>query len=405
VIRRALLLGASLLLAAPASAAPLTLEQALARADEVSIAVRRQQLSGEAAEARWQADPRAGAPSIRVGVRDLDVRTDLHPIARDPEVVARLRFPFPRPWELANAAQQGRATIAREAAELESIREDVRLEVTARFHAIPLLRESVATAARLTELRATHLSLVERRRVEGLATALDWLESEEELRDADERRAELDADLAAAEAELRALLELSPDDPLELAPDDLGPLIEGAVPARGELEAGLSDRDPDVREAEAEVARAEARLRRTRLGGLPWLDWAEGGAVFSPDRPVAFEVGVALDVPIYLWSPARTRVAFEDLSAARLEREEVERAAELRLARHVRSAAAARERWRVETEHRDAIAAQTAPLMELADPVLRTELAGRVARAELRVRGAFIDLVEEADRLDDAAHR
>ena len=205
---RVFLFALTALLATPAAADPLTLEQALARAEEVSAEVQLQALSSESAEARWLADPRAGAPSIRVGVRDLDVPTELEPDPGNPEVVTRLRFPFPRPWDLATAADQGRATVAREDAELEGIRERVRLDVTTRFHAIPLLRDSVEAAGRLTEIRAAHLVLVEQRRAEGLATALDWLDSEEERRDADERQAARLADLEAAEAELRLLLQL-----------------------------------------------------------------------------------------------------------------------------------------------------------------------------------------------------
>ncbi len=43
--------------------------------------------------------------------------------------------------------------------------------------------------------------------------------------------------------------------------------------------------------------------------------------------------------------------------------------------------------------------------MAVADTALQLELRARLTRAELRVLGAFIDLIEELDRLDDAAHR
>ncbi len=402
---RVLLFALTALLATPAAADPLTLGQALARAEEVSAEVQLQALSSESAEARWLADPRAGAPSIRVGVRDLDVPTELEPDPGNPEVVTRLRFPFPRPWDLATAADQGRATVAREDAELEGIRERVRLDVTTRFHAIPLLRDSVEAAGRLTEIRAAHLVLVEQRRAEGLATALDWLDSEEERRDADERQAARLADLEAAEAELRLLLQLPAGEPLDLVPDDLTAATAPEVPTVESLSEGLTARNPDMREAESEIARAEARLRRAKLGALPWLDWAQGGAVFKKDQPTSFEIGFALDVPIYLWSPTRTRAASQEVAAAHLELKEVEQRAERRLARRVRATEAARQRWQVETEHRAAITAQADPLMELADPLLQLELQARLTRAELRVLSALIDLVDQVDRRDAAAHQ
>ncbi len=402
---RALLFAVVVLAAAPALAQPMTLEQALARAAEVSVDVQLQELSSEAAEAQWLADPRAGAPSIRVGVRDLDAKTDLQPVPGDPEVVTRLRLPFPRPWDLASAARQGRATVAREDAELEEIRDRVRLDVTTLFHAVPLLRDSVAAATRLTEVRAAHLALVEQQRTEGLATALHWLDSEEQRRDADERRAGLLSDLDDAEAELRLLLKIPTDQPLELAREDLTAVAAAPLPDADVLGAGLTERDPAVREAESEIARAQARLLRLQLGALPWFDWAQGGAIFKKDRPVSFEVGFAVDVPVYMWSAGRTRAASQELAAARLSRQEVEVGAQQRLARRVRAAHAARDRWQVETVHRDSITAQSEPLMALADAALQLELQARLTRAELRVLGAFIELVEQLDRLDDAAHR
>lgn len=402
---RALSFTLAALAAAPALAQPLTLEQALARAEEVSAEVQLQELSSEAAEARWLADPRAGAPSIRVGVRDLDVKTELEPIPGDPEVVTRLRLPFPRPWDLATAARQGRATVAREDAELEDIRAGVRLDVTTLFHAVPLLRDSVAAATTLTETRSAHLALVEQQRTEGLATALDWLDSEEQRRDADERRAALLSDLDDAEAELRLLLKIPADQPLELVAEDLTAVVAAPLPAVEALGAGLTERDPAVREAESEIARSEARLLRLQLGALPWIDWAQGGAAFKKDRPTSFEVGFAVDVPIYMWSASRTRAASQELAAAKLSRQEVEEGAKQRLARRVRGAHAARDRWEVETAHQDAITAQSEPLMAVADPALQLELQARLVRAELRVLNAFIDLVEQLDRLDAAAHR
>ncbi|MCP4872328.1 MAG: TolC family protein [Proteobacteria bacterium] len=382
---------------------PLTLEGAIARAAEVSTEVALQELSAETAEARWLADPRAGAPSVRVAVRDLEPATALYPNPGDPELVARFRLPFPRPWDLATAARQGEATVAREGAELDAIHDSLALAVTTRFHALPLLRASVASAEELTALRAEHLVLVEQRRAEGLATAIDWLDSEEDRRAADDRRAARVAELDTVEAELRQLLQWPADQPLEIVPDERDD--EAPLPAMDAMLDGLSNRNPRVREAEADIIRAEARLRRLQLRALPWLDWAQGGAVFRQDQPVSFEVGVAIDIPVYLWSPTRTQAAAQELAGAKLRMEEVEAAAERRLARRVRAAEAARERWTVETAHRDAVTEHATPLLELADPVLKIELEARIVRAQLRVLAAYTELVRELDRLDGASHR
>ncbi len=405
LLRPLLLLLPLLLPGTTAAAEPLTLEAALARADEVSTDVQMQALSTEAAEAAWRADPRAGAPSIRVGLRDIDTSPTIPGIARDPvEVVARVRFPFPRPWDLAGAARQGAATQIREDAQLEVLRAELRLAVTTRFHALPLLRDAVAAATRRTELRTQHLELVAQRREEGLATALDWLESEEDRRDADDARAAREADLRQVEAELRALLRWPADEPLELVPVDLS-AVEAGLPALDELAAGVEERSPRLREAEAEITRAEARLRRLQLRSLPWIDWAQGGLVHRADRPLNVEVGIGIDIPIYLWSPARTRAAAHELAGAKLSLAAAEHAVAAQVARRHRDAEAARERWLVERAHHEAVAEQAAPLLEVADPVLRTELEARLARAELRALLAFVELVEEVDRLEAAAGR
>ena len=383
-----------------AAAGAITLEDAVARALQVDPEIQVQALSSEAAEARWLADPRAGSPSIRLGVRDLDVKTSLQPTPRDPEYQARLRMPLPRPWDLATASEQGEATVARDDAQLAGLQDDVRLAVTVRARTLPLLRQAAEFAAEIVALRAEHVVLVARRRAEGLATALDWLDSEEQRRDADERRAAREAEALAVEAELRAFLQWPAEDDLDVVVPDPAARAEEAIPPIASLEV-----DPEtaaVREANAEIARAEARLRRQQLDALPWLDWVQGGAAFQADSPVAFDVTVAIDVPIYLWSPARTRAAARDLQSAKLRLSAIERSTSDQLARRHRRAQAAQERWRVEQAHRDAIIAEATPLLELADPVLKLELRARIARSELRVLLATVELLEELDRLEAA---
>jgi len=397
------LLAIAALLAAPALALadPITLEDAIARAQQLDQQVQLQALSSEAAEARVLADPRAGSPSLRLRVSDLDTRTALQPTPRDPEYTARLRMPLPRPWELAAAARQGAATVAREDAELDALKDDVRLAVTERARALPLLRQAVATATTIVELRTEHVELVARRRTEGLATALDWLESEERRRDADDRRAAQRAELHAVEAELRALLQWPLDEPLEVLVGDPDARAAAPIPALDALMRPTSELAAG-REATAEVARAEARLQRKRLDALPWIDWLQGGATFQDDAPVSFDVGLAIDVPIYLWSPARTRAAAQEVESARLELSALERANTDLLDRRRRAAVAAQERWRVEQAHRDAVTTEAQRLVELAEPILQLELQARIARAELRVLLALTDLSKRLDRLEAA---
>lgn len=408
LVRRGLpcvaLVGACLL-AGPAVAEPLTLTQAIERAEEVSPDVHRQELSSEAAEAQWLADPEAGAPQIRLGVRDLDVATNDEPQPRDPRWTARLRFPFPRPWDLATARRQGQATVEREDAQLDGIKAQLREAVTRRFHSLPLARKALVTARALTALRSKHADQVAAQRAEGAATALDWLESEEDRRDAADREARLASGVHALEAELRMMLDWPIGEPLELVEVDHGARLEAALPDVDALLDGMSERDPQVREAEAEIARAEARLERLKLRALPWLDWAQAGASFEKENPVSFDVSIAIDVPIYRWGAARTKAASQELTRARLDLSEARSRTEKQLAARLRSLEAARQRWEVEKEHEAAVRSTVEPLLELADALMKIELESRLRRAELRVLSALAEMVEQLDRLDAEAFR
>lgn len=402
---RALLIAAALLLASAASAEPLTLEQALERAQTASVELRMQTLSVEAAESSWLADPRAGSPSIRVRARDLSL-TPNDPNTTDRwDIVTRLRMPLPRPWDLDTARVQGEATAARERAQLSDQQADLRLAVKSRFELLPLLHDAADTAQELTATWSRHRELVAQRRVEGLSTALEWLDSEEEHRDADDDRAVRTSEVATVEAELRRLLDWPEDQPLEVLPTDLQARAEAPVPTIDGLLEGLLDRESAVAEADADLLRAEAQLQRERLRSLPWLDWVQGGVVTGPNSEPNFEVGVAIDVPIYYWSAARTREALRDLQSARIRTEEVRERARDGVVRRLRDVEARRERWLVEQRHRQVLREQAAPLMELADPVLKIELEARLVRADLRVQLALADLVVELNRLEAASAR
>jgi len=389
----------------PGEAEPLSLEAALERAAEVSTPLRLQELSSEAAEAAWLSDPRAGAPSVRLGLRDIYPATGdpSNPI-NPPEVVARFRLPLPRPWDLAAAAKQGEATLERETAELEDLQASLRLGVVSRFHALPLLRRATEAANKLCSLREQQLTLVEERRSEGLSTGLDWLEAEEERRDADDDRAGREAEMHTVEAELRLLLDWPEGQALELIETDVQAIAIEPLPTEETLLDGLMDRSPAARQAHAQIARSEARLDRLRLRSVPWLDWVQGGTVLRPGRGPSFEVGIALDVPMYHWSADRTRAARSELSRARLELDEVRRSSHHAVVRRLRSARAARKRWNVEQTHLKALTDRSAPLLEVADPLLQVDLAARLARAELRALLALVDLLGQIDRLNARAH-
>ncbi len=383
-----------LLSVGPAQAEPLSLRSALDRTAAVSPGLKLQQMAVETAEADGLESPQVGDPSIRIRVRDLGIEGE------QPELVARARVPLPRPWELVSSRALARATAEREEAQLEQMRRALRLAVTSRFHQLPLLRQAVEVSERLVEAREEHLQVTSLRREEGLSTVLQWLESEEERRDADDARAARMRDLREVEAELRLLLDWPSDDPLELITADIVSRVSRGLPTEEELLEGVLGTTPEIAEARADATRARTRLTRQHARAIPWVDWAQGGLVLQDDSSLAFEVGVAVDIPVFRWTRSRTRSAKLDLDGAELRVADAERRAKERVIRRRRDVVAARDRWEVEREHRAAVTEQVGPLLETEDRLLRSEVAARLARAELREILALRSLTLQVDQLD-----
>jgi outer membrane protein TolC len=400
----------SLAVAAPMGAPPagdLSLDVALQRAEEASLDFQRQALRVEAESGGWRADARTGDPSLRVAVRDLERPSA---IADAPEVVARLRLPVPRPWDIAAGVAAGKASRAREEAELENARSRLHLAVTWRFHALPLLRQASEAAAARVEAEERLVELVALERAEGLATELDWMQAEEELRDALEDQARLAAQVREVEAELSLLVAWPASRPLELATEDPSARADAALPTT----EGGGPRWTGAAEPRARVARAQARLRRRQLRDVPWFDWFQAGAVFGfanpslgqqPPPPTRFEVGLSLDLPIYRWGKGSTRDDRYAVQAAQAAVEDALRQFEDRAVRQLREAEAARQRFEVERDHRRRLQERAEPLRAAASRRIVLELDARLARAERREWESLVDYFVQLDQLEASRTR
>lgn len=389
----ALLLG-SPLLAGPTAAQPLTLEQALQQAEAASLDVAVQDLALEVAQSAGRADPQAGSPSLRMRLRDLGVPggTGLLP----PELAMRGRFPLPRPWDLAGAARAAQASTNREQAQRDLIVADLHLAVSQRFHTLPILRQAAGVAQALLDVRVAQRDLVERRRLEGLSTVVDWLDAEEARRDAADDLADLGSRLRELESDLRRLLGL--DESQDLDVTDTNITTRAAGDDLDALVADAGERSPKVAEAIARLTRDEARLDRDRLRGLPWLDWVEAGVVTGSGQTLG-EVGVAIDIPVYRWSAATTQESRARVLEARLRLDEERAEARRSAARQVRDVQHARESWKVALTHRQALQKASESLLLAAGPVALQELKARLLRAELRELNAQSDLILQFDQL------
>ena len=86
----------------PTSASVLTPAEALEGAEEQSYELRLEALDIEASRAEWHEDIDLGAPTARLGVKDLEIG------GSSPEWEAALRLPLPRPWDLASSRPENR---------------------------------------------------------------------------------------------------------------------------------------------------------------------------------------------------------------------------------------------------------------------------------------------------------
>lgn len=356
----------------PGQAAALTLEEALERAEDQSYELRLEALDIEASRAEWHEDIDVDSPTTRLALRDLEIG------GSSPEIEAALRLPLPRPWDLATRADESEARARADEASLDARRASLRRAVTARYHQLVLLRDSVAVAERLLAARQAGQDLCARRRAEGLATTFDWLDAEEDRRDADDDLADQLREAHTVEGQLRDLLVWPAEEPLPL--DD--PVDPAALEAA--LAAASTEADPRVRRAAAGVEVAQARLARRQARGIPWVEWLQGGVVDQAGAAARFAVKASIELPVSWWAPSRTRRARAELSAAELRLEQQQRAAKDRARRRAREVEAARARWRVEQTHLQAIHDQADPLLAQDDSILSAELEARLARADLR---------------------
>ena len=154
-----------------------------------------------------------------------------------------------------------------------------------------------------------------------------------------------------------------------------------------------------------------------RHGHMPLIFSMSGGKMSKRDKAKAaraalresgrdpLEVGAAIDIPIQQWGNQRYREAELDLTAARIRLEAVQRRHDAQLADRLQEAGAARERWLVEREHHQALQDHATPVLPLANPLLKLQLQGRLARAELRQQLALITYIQRLDRLDSTRER
>jgi cobalt-zinc-cadmium efflux system outer membrane protein len=229
-----------------------------------------------------------------------------------------------------------RADLDRETAVSQNTVRELLRDVGVAFWKTIAARDRVSLAKSANDIASDLLRSMERRLEAGDVRVLDVNAARVA---AARTRAELrsaEANHLAASGDLRVLLGMTPDEPLELA----GVLGTDRAYALQDLVAAATDR-PEVRAITAEIREAEAQARLGR--GFAWPDLGVGLRYEKDEGDNIVKGGVSLTLPLF--SRGQEQQAVGAARAQRLRREL--EATKLAIANEVRTAAEVYERRRI----------------------------------------------------------
>lgn len=359
--------------------------------DLVIAAARIEQARAQARITRADQVPKAGLE----GQRSRDRSSERGAFPLPPEAIetntyrAVARFS----WELdfwgkyARATEAARAELLGAEAGRDAVRNSLVAEVARARFALQALDDSRAVAQRTLEGRRVALDLLGRRFDAGVISELEPRQFEAEVRRAEAALPAIDRERTRQEGALAVLLGRSPRAVFAAA------IVRGAAPAAQgvEVPAGLpSDllrRRPDLREAEARLVAANARIGVARAAYYPSISLT------------GFLGGESQSLSDLFTGPARTWSLAAGLLQPLYGGGQIRGGVELADAR-TREAAAHYERAVAQAfkEVRDAIAAQSTAREELAArQAQEAALARALELAKLRHEGGLSSLLEALD--------
>jgi cobalt-zinc-cadmium efflux system outer membrane protein len=365
---------------------PLTLERALARAREQNPAI--VSARGRVEEARAR---RRGASALR----DNPVVEASAGRRRDENLPADLELEVSQTLEL--GGRRGARTAAAEAAVTravasadEAVRTVLR-DVATAFHRT-IHAQQRGDTARAAETHAIEVQRVaEKRRAVGDVADLDVNLAASALARARSDLRAAEASRAAAFGALRVLLDLPPEEPLELS----GDLLEAGALDMDRLSTSALER-PDIRALEAEVREAEAESRLGR--GFRWPDVSPGIRYERDEGQRVLWAGLTVTLPVFNRGQELRAVSEARVARARGELGALRRAVRTELA-------AAADAYRLRVQAADELRATVAALDDNEALARRSYEVGQIGLAEfLLIRRETVDTrAVLLDRLLEAA--
>ena len=302
-------------------AAPLTLDDALALAEQSNPALRAARAQLDAAEGRlrdargllWN-NPQLGAERTR---------RDVPPPAEFPEIWREWSAGLAQTFEVAGQRSYRRdaaeAALAATTAEVEEIRRQVRTEVAQQFYRVLGLQQRVLLEAEAQALFERAAAIVEKRRAAGEDSRLDANVAAVEAERARNQLAQAREQLTDARAEVAARLQLPPDREVEVA----GALEPIPLPYSLESLLKTSESRPRLQSAAERERAAQNRLSLERASVYPdvtvGLNVGREGPVEAREKVTTLSLSVPL--PLFKRNAGGIGQASTELAQSRIERE------------------------------------------------------------------------------------
>jgi len=327
-VKRARALAAGMMAAlacAGAHAAPLTIDEALALAEQANPALRAAQAQLDAARGRVQ-DARAllwNNPQLTAERTRRDVPPPADFAERQREWGAGLAQTFEVAGQRGYRRDAAEAALAATTADAEEIRRQVRAEVGQQFYRVLALQQRIAIETEAQALFDRAAAIVERRRAAGEDSRLDANVAAVEAERARNQLAQAREQLVDARAELAVRLQLPPDRDAEVT----GSLDGAPLPYSLESLLKASEARPRLQSVAAREQAAQNRLSLERAAVYPdvtlGLSVGREGPVEAREKVTT--LSLSLPLPLFKRNAGGIGQASTDLTQARIDRQAAQR--------------------------------------------------------------------------------
>lgn len=198
-----------------------------------------------------------------------------------------------------------------EQAELELLREEVRLETVERFDKVRLLDADLALIVEERNLMVERATVIDMRLKAGLPVEGEAVDVAFDLASVRRREALAIHDLRVARGEFATWI--GAPSAFELLGPDLRETVMTPLTT--------TSLDLDVRIADAKVEQAVLERRAAAAARIPFLDWVEGQVQTEQGKRTSWGVSAAVSVPVFSWMDRSVAAAKQGIALWQAERD------------------------------------------------------------------------------------